>query len=395
MTSNATVPSLLPIYNRIDLVFERGEGSWLVTKDGRRFLDFTSGIAVNGLGHCHPHLVAALQAQAAKLWHVSNLFRIEQLERVADRLVAHSFAETVFLCNSGAEAMEACIKMARRFHWQRGQPERNRIITFEGSFHGRTMATISAAGGQRLTEGFAPLLEGFDHLPFGDHAALEAAITEATAAIMIEPIQGEGGIRPLPRACLEGLRELCDRHDILLVFDEVQCGMGRTGNLFAHQHFGVTPDIMGLAKGLGGGFPIGACLATARAASGMTASTHGSTFGGNPLASAVANAVLDVLLADGFLAGVAERAAYLRERAEALVHRHGDAFELVRGEGLMLGLKARRSNYEVAADLRARGLLTVPAGDNIVRLLPPLTVTKSEIDQALETIEATCRAEAA
>jgi acetylornithine/N-succinyldiaminopimelate aminotransferase len=395
MSHNAAIPSLLPIYNRIDLVFERGEGSWLWTRDGRRFLDFTSGIAVNGLGHCHPHLVEALQAQAARLWHVSNLFRIEQLERVADRLVAHSFAETVFLCNSGAEAMEACIKMARRFHWHRGQPQRNRIITFEGSFHGRTMAPISAAGGTRLTEGFAPLLEGFDHVPFGDHEALEAAVTEQTAAIMIEPIQGEGGIRPLPQVCLEGLRELCDRHDILLVFDEVQCGMGRTGHLFAHQHLGVAPDIMGLAKGLGGGFPIGACLATARAASGMTTSTHGSTFGGNPLASAVANAVLDVMLADGFLAGVAERAAYLRSRAEAVVERHPDSFELVRGVGLMLGFKPRRNNVEVATALRAQGLLTVPAGDNVVRLLPPLTVSEAEIDQAIELIEATCRAAAA
>jgi acetylornithine/N-succinyldiaminopimelate aminotransferase len=395
MSQNAAIPSLLPVYNRIDLVFERGEGSWLWTTDGRRFLDFTSGIAVNGLGHCHPHLVQTLQAQAAKLWHVSNLFRIGELERVADRLVAHSFAETVFLCNSGAEAMEACIKMARRFHFHRGQPERNRIITFEGSFHGRTMATISAAGGTRLTEGFAPLLEGFDHVPFADHEALEAAVTEATAGILIEPIQGEGGIRPLPRQCLLGLRELCDRHDILLIFDEVQCGMGRTGNLFAHEHFGVAPDIMGLAKGLGGGFPIGACLATARAASGMTTSTHGSTFGGNPLASAVANAVLDVMLEDGFLETVTARGDYLRERAEALVARHDEMFELVRGAGLMLGLKPRRNNVELAAELRAAGLLTVPAGDNIVRLLPPLTVSEAEIDQALETIEACCRAAAA
>jgi acetylornithine/N-succinyldiaminopimelate aminotransferase len=395
MSQNAAIPSLLPIYNRIDLVFERGLGSWLWTTDGRRFLDFTSGIAVNGLGHCHPHLVKTLQDQAGKLWHVSNLFRIGELERVADRLVANSFAETVFLCNSGAEAMEACIKMARRLHFHRGQPERNRIITFEGAFHGRTMATISAAGGTRLTEGFAPLLPGFDLVPFGDHAALEAAVTDATAAIMIEPIQGEGGIRPLPRVCLEGLRELCDRHDILLIFDEVQCGMGRTGQLFAHQHFGVTPDIIGLAKGLGGGFPIGACLATARAASGMTTSTHGSTFGGNPLASAVANAVLDVMLEADFLETVAARGAYLRERAEALVARHADAFELVRGVGLMVGLKPRRANIEVAAELRAAGLLTVPAGDNIVRLLPPLTVSEAEIDQALETIEACCRAAAA
>jgi len=395
MSQNAAIPTILPVYNRIDLVFEKGEGSWLTTTDGRRFLDFTSGIAVNGLGHCHPHLVETLKAQAAKLWHVSNLFRIGELERLADRLVANSFAETVFLCNSGAEAMEACIKMARRFQFHRGQPERNRIITFEGSFHGRTMATISAAGGSRLTEGFAPLLEGFDHVPFGDHDALRAAVSDQIAAIMIEPIQGEGGIRPLPQVCLEGLRELCDEHDILLVFDEVQCGMGRTGKLFAHEHFGVTPDIMGLAKGLGGGFPIGACLATARAASGMTTSTHGSTFGGNPLASAVANAVLDVMLAEGFLEGVTARAEHLRAQAEALVARHGQDFELVRGVGLMLGFKTRRPNVEVAAELRAKGLLTVPAGDNVVRLLPPLTVSEDEIDQAIELIEAALEAQAA
>jgi acetylornithine/N-succinyldiaminopimelate aminotransferase len=395
MSQNAAIPALLPVYNRIDLAFERGEGVWLYTTDGRRFLDFTSGIAVNGLGHCHPHLVKTLQEQAARLWHVSNLFRIAELERLADRLVAHSFAETVFLCNSGAEAMEACIKMARRFQWSRGQTERNRIITFEGGFHGRTMATISAAGGQRLTEGFAPLLDGFDRVPFGDHAALEAAVSERTAAIMIEPILGEGGARTLPKVCIEGLRALCDRHDILLIFDEVQSGMGRTGHLFSHQYFGVTPDIMGLAKGLGGGFPIGACLATARAASGMTASTHGSTFGGNPLASAVAGAVLDVMLADGFLDGVAARGRYLRERAAAVVERYPEVFELVRGAGLLLGLKPRQNNIEVVTGLREHGLLTAPAADNIVRLLPPLTVCETEIDEAIGMIEAYCRERAA
>ncbi|MEZ5864683.1 MAG: aspartate aminotransferase family protein [Geminicoccaceae bacterium] len=395
MSQNAAIPSLLPVYSRIDLAFERGEGCWLFSRDGRRFLDFTTGIAVNGLGHCHPHLVKALQDQAAKLWHVSNLYRIEQLERLADRLVAHSFAETVFVGNSGAEAMEACIKMARRFQWHRGQGERNRIVTFEGAFHGRTMATISAAGGAKMVDGFAPLLEGFDRVPFGDWAALEAAVTDQTAAVMIEPIQGEGGIRPLERQFLADLRELCDAHDILLVFDEVQCGMGRTGRLFAYEHFGVTPDIMGLAKGLGGGFPVGACVATARAASGMTASTHGSTFGGNPLACAVANAVLDVMLEDGFLDRVNARGAYLRDRAEALAARYPEAIELVRGTGLMLGLKPRGNNLEFAADLRAAGLLVVPAADNVVRLLPPLIVSEAEIDQAIELIESCCRARAA
>ncbi len=289
MTRNEAIPSLLPVYKRIDLTFDEGEGCWLTARNGRRYLDCASGIAVTSLGHAHPHLVRTLQEAATKPWHVSNLFRIESLEILADRLVANSFAETVFACNSGAEAMEACIKMARRFQWARGQTERNRIITFQGSFHGRTMATISAAGEHRLVEGFAPLLPGFDTVPLGDLSAVEAAIGEQTAAIMIEPVQGEGGIRPAEQAFLEGLRKLCDEHDLLLIFDEVQCGIGRTGKLFAHENYGITPDIMGLAKGLGGGFPIGACLATARAASGMATSTHGSTFGGNPLATKVAN----------------------------------------------------------------------------------------------------------
>ncbi len=395
MSQNAAIPSLLPVYSRIDLAFERGEGCWLYARDGRRFLDFSTGIAVNGLGHCHPHLVKALQEQAGRLWHVSNLFRIDELERLADRLVANSFAETVFVGNSGAEAMEACIKMARRFQWHRGQAERNRIVTFEGAFHGRTMATISAVGGAKMVDGFAPLLDGFDRVPFGDWAALEAAVTERTAAVMIEPIQGEGGIRPLERQFLADLRALCDDHDILLVFDEVQCGMGRTGRLFAYEHYGVVPDIMGLAKGLGGGFPIGACVATARAAAGMTASTHGSTFGGNPLACAVANAVLDVMLEEGFLDQVNARGAYLREQAEALAGRQPEAIELVRGTGLMLGIKPRRNNIEFAAELRAAGLLVVPAADNVVRLLPPLVVSEAEIDQAIEVIESCCRARAA
>ncbi|MEZ5824878.1 MAG: aspartate aminotransferase family protein [Geminicoccaceae bacterium] len=392
MTKNEAIPSLLPVYKRIDLVFERGEGAWLYTKDGRKFLDFASGIAVTGLGHAHPHLVKTLQEQAARVWHISNLFRIDHLERLADRLVANSFAETVFVCNSGAEAMEACIKMARRFQWARGQEKRNRIITFEGSFHGRTMATISAAGENRLTEGFAPLLDGFDRVPFADHEAVRAAITDETAAIMIEPVQGEGGIRPVPAECLKGLRELCDEHDILLIFDEVQCGMGRTGKLFAHQLSGVSPDIMGSAKGLGGGFPIGACLATARAASGMSTSTHGSTFGGNPLASAVANAVLDVMLADGFLEQVNARGAWLRGKLEALASRVPGVIEGVRGEGLMLGIKSAVPHLELSASLRENGLLTVPAADNIVRLLPPLTISEDEADMAVELIEKSCRA---
>jgi acetylornithine/N-succinyldiaminopimelate aminotransferase len=388
---NAVVPSLLPVYKRVDLAFERGEGVWLVATDGRRFLDFGSGIAVNGLGHAHPHLVKTLQDQAARLWHVSNIYHIPELERLADRLVGASFAETVFACNSGAEAMEACIKVARRYHFANGRPERNRIVTFEGAFHGRTMATISAAGSARLTEGFAPLLDGFDHVPFGDLDALKAVIGEHTAAIMLEPIQGEGGIRPAPAGYLQEIRALCDEHGLLLIYDEVQCGIGRTGRLFGYESLGApAPDVMGIAKGLGGGFPVGACLMTGRAASGMTASTHGSTFGGNPLASAVANAVLDVVLAPGFFDQVVVLGDRLAAGLEALAARHPQVIEEVRGRGLIRGLKVKPVNAEFAAKGREHGLLTVPAADNVVRLLPPLTITPEEIDQGLEMLDRTC-----
>jgi acetylornithine/N-succinyldiaminopimelate aminotransferase len=387
---NKALPSLLPVYKRYDLAFERGEGAWLHTVDGRRMLDFASGIAVTGLGHAHPHLVAALTEQAHKLWHVSNLFRIPELERLADRLVAHSFADTVFVCNSGAEAMEACIKMVRRYHWAKGQPERHRIVTFEGAFHGRTMATISAAGSKKLVEGFDPLLPGFDVVPFDDHEALRAAIGPETAAIMIEPIQGEGGIRPLPRSSLEALRSLCDEHGLLLVLDEVQAGMGRTGTLFAYEQTGVTPDIVGIAKGLGGGFPVGACLATARAASGMTAGAHGSTFGGNPLACAVANAVLDVLLEEGFLATVAERGRQLQARLEAIRERHPGIVAEVRGMGLLAGIRIREGSVEFLKLLQEKGLVTAPAADDVVRLLPPLVVSEAELDEGCAMIEAAC-----
>lgn len=388
---NAAVPTLLPVYQRADLSFERGEGCWLIGHDGRRYLDFSSGIAVNGLGHGHPHLIAALEQQARRLWHVSNLYRIDQLERLADRLVAASFAETVFVCNSGAEAMEACIKMARRHHHAAGRPERNRIVTFTGAFHGRTMATISAAGGAKLIDGFAPLLPGFDHVPFGDHDALHAAIGPQTAAVMIEPIQGEGGIRPVPRACLEGLRELCDQHGILLIYDEVQCGIGRTGRLFGYATLGAPPpDIMGLAKGLGCGFPIGACLATGRAAAGMTVGTHGSTFGGNPLACAVANAVLDIMLEPGFLDAVAARGEMLGAGLERLVNEHPTVLAERRGHGLLRGLRVVPPVAEVVAACREAQLLVVPAADNVIRLLPPLIVQPVEIDDALDRLGRVC-----
>ncbi len=389
--SNATVPPLLPVYKRSEVSFERGEGAWLFDRDGRRYLDFCSGIAVTLLGHAHPHLVEALKAQAEKLWHCSNLYGIEPQEQLAERLVAQSFADTAFFCNSGAEALECAIKMARRFHFQRGQPDRFRIITFEGAFHGRTMATISAGGQEKHLEGFRPALPGFDQVPLGDLERVEAAIGEQTAAILIEPIQGESGIRAAEAAFLEELRRLCDEHDLLLVFDEVQCGMGRSGRLFAYQWTKITPDVMTLAKGLGGGFPIGACLATARAASGMTPGSHGSTFGGNPLACTAGNAVLDVLLEAGFLERAQETAAYLRHQLEQLVTAYPGVLSGLRGQGLMLGLVCAPPNTEFNAKLLKRGLLAVPAGDNVLRLLPPLIIERAHVDEALGILEDVCQ----
>jgi acetylornithine/N-succinyldiaminopimelate aminotransferase len=389
--SNAPVPPLLPVYKRAPVNFERGEGAYLFDREGRRYLDFGTGIAVTLLGHAHPHLVATLKAQAEKLWHCSNLYGIELQEQLAERLVAQSFADTVFFGNSGAEALECAIKMARRFHYQRGEAERYRIITFEGAFHGRTLATISAGGQEKHLEGFRPEMPGFDHVPLGDLAAVEAAIGPETAAILIEPIQGEGGIRGVEPGFLAELRRLCDEHDLLLIYDEVQTGMGRSGRLFAYQWSGVVPDIMTLAKGLGGGFPIGACLATARAASGMTAGSHGSTFGGNPLACACGNAVLDVLLEDGFLERVEELAKRLRHQLEQLAAAFPGVILGVRGQGLLLGLVFVPPNTEVSAKLMARGLLTVPAGDNVVRLLPPLIIGQAEIDEALAILEELCQ----
>lgn len=384
---NSSVPTLLPVYKRMDVAFERGLGAQLWDARGRRYLDFGSGIAVAGLGHCHPHLVEALTSQANTLWHTSNLYEIPILQKLADRLVANSFGETVFVCNSGAEAIEITVKMARRHFFARGLPEKHRIVTFEGAFHGRTMTGISAVPTPKMAEGFAPLLEGFDVVPFGDLAAVEAAIGPATAAILIEPIQGEGGIRAADPAFLAGLRRLCDEHDMLLLFDEVQCGLGRTGTLFAYESMGVAPDIMALAKGLGGGFPIGACLATARAAAGMTYGTHGSTFGGNPLACAVANAVLDVMLKEGFMADVARRAGILKERLLGICARHPEMFAEVRGKGFILGLRAVPPVGEVVARLMELGLVTIPASDNVVRLLPPLTLTEAEIEEGAGLIE--------
>jgi acetylornithine/N-succinyldiaminopimelate aminotransferase len=388
----ATTPQsdspLFSTYQRIDLAFERGEGPWLVATDGSRYLDFMGGIAVSILGHAHPHVVAALKAQAEKVWHVSNIFEIPGQRALGERLVAATFADCVFFGNSGAEAMEAAIKTARRYHYVNGAPERFRIITFEGAFHGRTLATIAAGGQKKYLEGFGPKVEGFDQVPLGDRKALEAAITPETAAILIEPIQGEGGIRPVPLEDLRYLRQLCDERGLLLVFDEIQTGMGRTGRFLAHEWSGIAPDIAALAKGLGAGFPVGACLATREAAAGMTAGTHGTTFGGNPLAMAVAAAVLDIVLGEGFLEHVRATGLRLKQKLAAVVDSHQDAVEGIRGEGLMLGVKCRLPNGDVAAAARAEGLLLVPAGDNVVRLLPPLIISETDVDEAVERLDA-------
>jgi acetylornithine/N-succinyldiaminopimelate aminotransferase len=378
---------LLPTYARVDLAFERGEGVWLYATNGERYLDFTAGVAVNALGHAHPYLIEALTEQARKVWHVSNLFRIPQAERLAERLCVETFSDLVFFCNSGAEAMECSIKVVRKYQYASGRPERHRIITFEGAFHGRTLATLAAGGQKKYLEGFGPVVEGFDQVPFGDLEAVKAAIGPETAAILIEPIQGEGGVRVVPTPFLRSLRELCDQHGLLLAFDEVQTGVGRTGSFFAYQRCGVAPDVMGIAKAIGGGFPLGACLTTAEAGKGMTAGTHGSTFGANPLAMAVGNALLDVVLAPGFLDKVQRSAILFRQRLAELRDRHPGVIADVRGEGLLLGLVAVCPNGELVEALRAEKLLAAAAGDNVVRMLPPLIIDEPEIAEAIERID--------
>ncbi|NOE33535.1 MULTISPECIES: aspartate aminotransferase family protein [unclassified Ruegeria] len=377
------IPSVLPTYNRAPLTFVKGEGAWLTEADGRRFLDLGAGIAVNALGHAHPALVAALTEQAHALWHVSNLYNIPQQQALADKLVEHTFADTVFFTNSGTESCELAVKMARKYFYDKGQPERVEIITFDGSFHGRSSAGIAAAGSEKMTKGFGPLLPGFVHLTFGDLDGVTNAITERTAAVMIEPVQGEGGIRPVPDAELKALRQICDKNGLLLILDEVQCGVGRTGKLFAHEWAGITPDIMMVAKGIGGGFPLGAVLATEDAASGMTAGTHGSTYGGNPLGCAVGCAVIDQVATPAFLEGVNRKAGLLRQKLEGLVADHPDVFEEVRGSGLMLGLKCKTSNIDMVNAGYENEVITVPAADNVIRLLPPLTLSEDDIAQAL------------
>lgn len=388
----AVTSHLLPTYSRVDLAFERGEGVWLVATNGDRYLDFTSGVAVNALGHAHPHLVQALTEQAQKLWHVSNLYRIPEGEKLADRLCAATFADTVFFQNSGAEAIECAIKMARKYQSASGKPERYRIVTFEGAFHGRTLAALAATGNKKYLDGFGPPMPGFDQVPFNDLDAVKKAIGPETAAILIEPVMGEGGVRVVPLPFLRALRKLCDDNGLLLIFDEIQTGVGRTGDLFAYQHTGVTPDIMTIAKALGGGFPVGACLATTEASKGMTAGTHGSTFGGNPLAMAVGNAVMDVVTAKGFLDNVKNSALLLKQKLAELKDRHASVIAEVRGDGLLMGLRMVPPAAEMVDELRAEKMITVAAGDNVVRLLPPLIINEAEIAEAVARIDRACTA---
>ena len=381
------IASVLPTYNRADLAFERGEGVWAITQDGRRFLDLGAGIAVNCLGHAHPELVAALTEQAGRIWHVSNLYQIPEQQRLADLLVEHTFADTVFFTNSGTEAAELAIKMARRYWWEKGEPDRIEIVTLEGAFHGRSTGAIAASGAEKMVKGFGPLMPGFAHVPADDPEALKAAVTNRTAAVMLEPIQGEGGIHVIPVEELRAIRALCDATGALLILDEVQCGMGRTGRLFAHELAGITPDIMMIAKGIGGGFPLGAVLATEAAGRAMGAGTHGSTYGGNPLACAVGAKVMEIVTAPGFLDEVNRKAGLFRQRLEGLVAAHPELFESVRGEGLMLGLKCRRAPGDLVQAGYDVGILTVPAADDVLRILPPLTITDEEIAGAVARLD--------
>ena len=382
--------AIVPIYARADVAFERGDGCWLTATTGETYLDFGAGIAVASLGYSHPHLVEALTTQAGKLWHTSNLYQMPDGERLAGRLVEATFADLVFFGNSGAEANEAAIKMARKRQSVGGHPEKYHILTFEGAFHGRTLATLAAGGQAKYIEGFGPKVDGFDQIPVTDLDAVEAAIGPNTGAVMIEPIQGEGGVRVIAPDFLRGLRALCDKHGLLLIFDEIQTGVGRTGRFFAYEHSGAVPDIMTIAKGIGGGFPMSACVATADAAKGLTVGTHGTTFGGNPLAMAVGNAVLDVVLAPGFIERVARLGLFARRSLNELRDRRPDIIAEIRGEGLMLGLKLKVPPQDFAAAARAHKLLTIPAGDNVVRVVPPLVVTEEELAEGVRRLEAAC-----
>lgn len=378
--------AVMSTYGRYELEFEKGEGPFLYSTDGRRYLDFAAGIAVNSLGHSHPHLVKTLQDQAAKLWHVSNLYNIPEQTRLADRLAAATFADKVFFCSTGLEAMEGAIKLCRRYHFANDAPERWRVVTVEGAFHGRSLATIAAAKNEKHLEGFGPPIDGFDQVPFNNLSELRNSIGPETAAIAFEPVQGEGGIRPADLDYLRSLRKIADEFGVLLLFDEVQCGNGRTGKLFAHEWADITPDVMAIAKGIGGGFPMGAFMATAEAAKGMVPGTHGSTFGGTPLAVAVGNAVLDVLLEDGFLDGVNKMGRLLWDRLNKVVGKYPDVYESVRGAGLMIGIKCVVPAGDVVVAFQKEGMLTVPAGENVARLLPPLNIDESHINEAMDII---------
>jgi acetylornithine/N-succinyldiaminopimelate aminotransferase len=391
-TPSSAPAAVMPTYARQNVVFERGEGAWLVSTNGDRYLDFASGIAVNALGHAHPKLIAALTEQAHKLWHSSNLYRVAGQERLAERLCQATFADKVFFCNSGAEACEGAIKLARRYHFANGHPERWRIITFKGAFHGRTLATIAAAGNEKHLEGFGQPADGFDLIALGDLEAVQAAIGPNTAGIMIEPVQGEGGVRVVEPQFLKALRQLADKHGLLLILDEVQCGMGRSGKLFAHEWAGITPDVMAIAKGIGGGFPVGAFVASNEAAKGMVPGTHGSTFGGNPLAMAVGNAVLDAILEPGFLAHVEAISLRFKQELARIKDEFPGVVEEVRASGLLTGIKVKPPYGEVVNACMAQMLLTVGAGDNVVRLLPPLNVTEAEIGEATKRLAAALRA---
>lgn len=386
-----SISPVLPVYNRAKLQFSHGKGVYLYSTDGKKYLDFAAGIAVNSLGHAHPHVVKALTEQAKKLWHLSNLYEIPGLYKLAERLVENTFADTVFFCNSGAEAVECGIKMVRKYFSEKGHPEKHRIITFKGSFHGRTLATISAGDPEKNIKGFEPALPGFDNVEWEDLNAVKKAITVNTAAILVEPIQGEGGIRVAKKEFIKGLKDLCKKHDLLLFFDEIQCGYGRTGTFFAHELYDVTPDIMSVAKGIGSGFPMGACLATERAASGMKPGSHGSTYGNNPLAMAVGNAVLDIILAKNFIKNVEKTGAYLKKKLSDLSKKFPKIIIEVRGAGLIIGLKTGIENKIMVEKLRELKLLTVPASDNVVRILPPLIINKKEVDEGVAIIERACR----
>lgn len=385
------ITAVMPTYARVDVVFERGEGAWIFDTEGRRYLDFTAGIAVNALGHVHPYMVEKLTEQAKKLWHTSNLYRIGEAERLAQRLIDTSFADTVFFTNSGVEAWECGVKVVRKYHYETGHPEKFRIIVADGAFHGRTMTAIAAAKSEKMVKGFGPLIDGFDQVAFGNLNELRAAITPETAAINIETIQGEGGIRPASIEYLRAVREICDEFGLLLYLDEIQCGMGRTGKLWAYEWAGIEPDVMSVAKAIGNGFPLGACLATEKAAVGMVPGTHGSTYGGNPLATACGNAVLDVVLAPGFLDRVIAMGALLKVRLADLVARHPKVLAEVRGEGLMLGLRCVVPAGNLVDRARAHGMLTVGAADNVVRLLPPLIIDEGHVDEAIRVLDAACR----